>query len=204
MADSVKFVTYWKYLRAGSGYSVLFLFLLSCIIFQFLYSFFICWLSHWTNAEQQRKNSFAKNHTMQSSNYSSLDDVLNQMDTKTGICGITAITLGLFPFSVLRAVLFFSISLKASINLHDRMFQSVTRAPLFFFQSNSIGILLHFQNIKTKIEYLQFINFFKYRPHFKSIFQRYWKQRRRTSCYVHGPNYSKKYVLYLVNSSVAS
>jgi ATP-binding cassette subfamily C (CFTR/MRP) protein 4 len=80
---------------------------------------------------------------MQSSNYSSLEDVLNQMDTKTGIYGITAITLGLFPFSMIRAVLFFSISLKASIKLHNKMFQSVTRAPLLFFQSNPIGIVVY-------------------------------------------------------------
>ena len=108
-------------------------------------------------------------------------------------------------FSAPSRSLLFNFLIKASIiKLHDRMFQSVTRAPLLFFRSNPIGILLHFQNIKTKIEYLQFINFFKCRPHFKPIFQRYWKHRRRTSCYVHGPNYSKKYVLYLVNSFVAS
>ena len=145
---SVTCATYWKYLRAGSGYSVLFTFLLICIVFQFLYSFFIYWLSHWTYAEQQRKQSLINNvnivtniSTIQSP-YLSLVDFLNQMDTKTGIYGITGITLCLFPFSMLRAIIFFSISLKASIKLHDRMFQSVTRAPLLFFhQSNPIGIV---------------------------------------------------------------
>ena len=148
---SVTCATYWKYLRAGSGYSVLFTFLLICIVFQFLYSFFIYWLSNWTHAEQQRKQSVtppAENGslvtnytTTQSSNYSSLVDFLNQMDdTQTGIYGITGITLSLIPFSMIRAVLFFTICLKASIKLHDRMFQSITRAPLLFFQSNPIGI----------------------------------------------------------------
>ena len=145
----MKCFTYWKYLRAGSGYSVLLIFLLSCICFQFLYSFFIYWLSHWTHAEQQRKQSvllpaengsLVTNHTTLSSNYSSLVDFLNQMDTQTGIYGITGITLSLLPFSMIRAVLFFTICLKASIKLHDRMFQSVTRAPLIFFQSNPIGM----------------------------------------------------------------
>ena len=148
--ESAKYFTYWKYLRAASGYSGLFMFLLICICFQFLYSFFIYWLSNWTHAEQQRKQSVtppAENGslvtnytTTQSSNYSSLVDFLNQMDTQTGIYGITGITLSLLPFSMIRAVLFFTICLKASIKLHDRMFQSVTRAPLLFFQSNPIGI----------------------------------------------------------------
>ena len=146
-----------KYLRAGSGYPLIFIFLLSCVFSQFLYSFFIYWLSNWTMGEQKRKqileiateiSTIATNRTTKSSHYfSPLDDFLHQMDTKTGVYGITGITLGLFPFAIVRDTLFFTICLKASIKLHDRMFKCVTRTPLLFFQTNPIGMISNFQNL---------------------------------------------------------
>ena len=61
------------------------------------------------------------------------------MDTNTGILGFTIIAIGGFVFSLIRSIHFFVIFLKASIRLHDKMFQAVVRSPLHFFDRNPIG-----------------------------------------------------------------
>lgn len=49
----------------------------------------------------------------------------------------------LFSLSLLRTVLFFVMCMKASVRLHDRLFERVIRAPVSFFDQNPVGILLN-------------------------------------------------------------
>ena len=51
-------------------------------------------------------------------------------------CSIAAVVL-----SFIRALLFYYICVNASRVLHDRMFASVLRAPVLFFDTNPIGNL---------------------------------------------------------------
>jgi len=46
-------------------------------------------------------------------------------------------------FTLSRGFIFFSICMKASTNLHDNMFQSITRATMRFFNTNSAGRILN-------------------------------------------------------------
>lgn len=51
----------------------------------------------------------------------------------------SGIIVGLFTFSMLRTLLFFSVCMNASVNLHDWMFKGIIRAPIKFFEANPIG-----------------------------------------------------------------
>lgn len=46
---------------------------------------------------------------------------------------------GLVLSSMARTVAFFVMCMRASVNLHNRMFRSVIRAPIYFFDTNPIG-----------------------------------------------------------------
>src|SRR5438876_7588924 len=49
----------------------------------------------------------------------------------------------LFICSLIRTTSFFTMCMRSSINLHNRLFASVIRAPISFFDENPIGILLN-------------------------------------------------------------
>ena len=51
----------------------------------------------------------------------------------------SAIVLALFVFSIGRALLTFRILVVAARTLHDRMFSSIVRCPLAFFDRNPVG-----------------------------------------------------------------
>ncbi|XP_075236154.1 putative multidrug resistance-associated protein lethal(2)03659 isoform X2 [Lycorma delicatula] len=55
-------------------------------------------------------------------------------------CTITVITV---IITILRSFLFFNMCMKASMRLHDNMFNSVTRATMRFFNTNSAGRILN-------------------------------------------------------------
>ncbi len=59
-----------------------------------------------------------------------------------GIYG--ALVGSLVILGITRAILFFFVSLKSSKNLHGRMVRSALRAPVRFYDTNSIGIQLLF------------------------------------------------------------
>ncbi|KAK9869557.1 hypothetical protein WA026_003310 [Henosepilachna vigintioctopunctata] len=64
---------------------------------------------------------------------------------KTAIMRITyaaIISIGTF-LSIMRSLLFFHLSMKASQNLHAKMFQNTVRAPMSFFNFNPIGDTLN-------------------------------------------------------------
>ena len=134
---------YLQYLKAGGGCVSLFFFFLTCIAYQFCFSFSHYWLSTWKRAEQIRftdSNNTQSYNSTKNNKAKGLDDALKEMDTYTGIYGFAILVLCGFILSLIRSIHFFSIFLKASIRLHDKMFQAVVRSPLLFFNRNPIGI----------------------------------------------------------------
>ena len=53
--------------------------------------------------------------------------------------GLVVATLVL---SFIRVLLFFHVTVNASEKLHSHMFDAVIRAPIYFFDTNPIGILI--------------------------------------------------------------
>ncbi len=58
---------------------------------------------------------------------------------KTYLSIYSAIVLAVIISTLVRAFVFFWYSLQIGINLHDKMFQSVVRAPIKFFDENPSG-----------------------------------------------------------------
>ena len=141
---SISSSVYLQYFKAGGSCASLFFFFLSCVAFQFCYSFSHYWLSTWTRAEQLRATptQSAVHSSTETNNNATVAkglDVLLEMDTYTGIYGFTILAVSGFVLSMARSIHFFTIFLKASIRLHDTMFQAIVRSPLLFFDRNPIG-----------------------------------------------------------------
>lgn len=61
------------------------------------------------------------------------------LDTNMGIYVYSIIIGGVFLLGHLRALQFYGICTGASEKLHEKMFQAVLRAPIKFFDKNSVG-----------------------------------------------------------------
>lgn len=59
-------------------------------------------------------------------------------DQRRGIYG--GLIVALIVFNLLRAIVCYAICVTASRVLHNKMFASVLRAPVFFFDTNPIGM----------------------------------------------------------------
>ncbi|CAG0884511.1 unnamed protein product [Darwinula stevensoni] len=138
---------YWDYMRAGAGWFSVILLILTNIITQAVFSASDWWLSHWTNAQER-----ATNETNGSVGEMIFGDP--NMDPWAPMYVYAAIVVALFFLSLLRTVMFFYISMKSSVNLHSRMFNSVLRAPVNFFDNNPVGEFhLHIPSSKRTLEF---------------------------------------------------
>ena len=124
---SVKARVYWTYVRAGAGFFLLLSLISSNIGTQILFNGSDYFLSLWTDKESSGTKS----------------DIINNLDRNGCIITFGALVGALFLLSLVRTTLFFSICMKSSINLHNRLFECMIRAPVTFFDNNPIGVLLN-------------------------------------------------------------
>ncbi|XP_074600383.1 ATP-binding cassette sub-family C member 4-like [Brevipalpus obovatus] len=143
--------TYWKYFKAGAGLWFGFLVLLVNLIAQVLFSVNDMWLAHWTNSlsKKQLKPMEEDPQVTISSNVSysiresSFFDIFSSSDTTTNIIIYCALVLGLFIATLLRAAMFFQMTFRASINLHNLIFYRILRCPMQMFEENPVGRILN-------------------------------------------------------------
>ena len=69
--------------------------------------------------------------------------IIENFTTQQNVMIYAGQMLALFVFSLFRGVLFFMLCMRSSVRLHDRLFNSVVRAPMSFFDNNPIGTLLN-------------------------------------------------------------
>uniref|UniRef100_A0A674EG61 Cystic fibrosis transmembrane conductance regulator n=1 Tax=Salmo trutta TaxID=8032 RepID=A0A674EG61_SALTR len=127
---------YVKYLKAGANILVL----IGVVLLQFLaqaaYVLQDWWLAYWAG-EQEKLNV---NGTVTVQNGVNVTEELN-LDFYLGIyAGLTGATL-IFGFA--RSLLMFNVLVKAAQSLHNRMFNSILRTPVRFFDINPIGRVLN-------------------------------------------------------------
>ncbi|KAM8716483.1 hypothetical protein ACLKA7_003372 [Drosophila subpalustris] len=106
---------YHKYFAAGCGWFMILLVAFLCIGTQVMASWGDYFLSYWV------KN-----------NSSSLD-----------IYYFAAINIALIIFALLRTILFFSVAMHSSTQLHNSMFRGITHAAMYFFNTNPSGRILN-------------------------------------------------------------
>lgn len=68
----------------------------------------------------------------------SSEDVIDSERTRN-ISIYVALVVGCIILSLTRALVFFYILINASQHLHNRMFDAILRAPIYFFDSNPVG-----------------------------------------------------------------
>ena len=116
-----------------------------------LMSFCVCNFVGRTNLEEklsERQNSYNHNYSFENDHYgneslandSSLDNAfLGSLSRETCIYIYTAVTVGTIVVALVRSITFFKVCMRASVNLHDLMFRSITRATMYFFNTNPSG-----------------------------------------------------------------
>uniref|UniRef100_A0A8C8IYD1 Cystic fibrosis transmembrane conductance regulator n=1 Tax=Oncorhynchus tshawytscha TaxID=74940 RepID=A0A8C8IYD1_ONCTS len=125
---------YVKYLKAGANILVL----IGVVLLQFLAAYILqdWWLAYWAG-EQEKLNV---NGTVTVQNGVNVTEQLN-LDFYLGIyAGLTGATL-IFGFA--RSLVMFNVLVKAAQSLHNRMFNSILRTPVRFFDVNPIGRVLN-------------------------------------------------------------
>ncbi|KAM7361614.1 putative multidrug resistance-associated protein lethal(2)03659 [Cochliomyia hominivorax] len=157
---------YKKYFKAGGGFFMFIVMLVFCIMSQCLASSGDYFLSYWVNKkgtlEAERLQLAAKhvNNTL----YEETDRIIepvssHQLEAKLStfldqynihidpemldIYIFTFITVATIIITVTRSFLFFNVAMKASQNLHNSMFRGITRASMYFFNTNPSGRILN-------------------------------------------------------------
>ncbi|XP_075146932.1 putative multidrug resistance-associated protein lethal(2)03659 [Haematobia irritans] len=158
---------YKKYFKAGGGFFMFFVMVLFCILSQGLASCGDYFLSYWVNkkgsveAERKVYEVSSLNHTsnnttsdpfdMSTSSHhleSEFSKLLEQYGIHVDpemldIYIFTTITVATIIVTVTRSFLFFNVAMRASQNLHNSMFRGITRATMYFFNTNPSGRILN-------------------------------------------------------------
>lgn len=128
---------YWIYLKSGAGLILLSTLIISNIITQTLFTGSDYWLSQWTHYHQNMDiKKMNQNFTF---NKSPLID----SNENNNLIIYSSLVSCLFLFSLLRTSSFFTICMRASVNLHNRLFESLIKAKISFFDKTPIGIILN-------------------------------------------------------------
>ncbi|XP_017474881.1 PREDICTED: probable multidrug resistance-associated protein lethal(2)03659 isoform X4 [Rhagoletis zephyria] len=159
---------YQKYFRAGGGFFAFFVMLFFCVLAQVLASAGDWFLSYWVAKKGRNEvvlagnlnstrlgdsiDNFNDTTTLppvplpaQESKFATLlRDVGVNVDAEMlDIYIFTAITVATIVITLARSFLFFNVAMKASTNLHNAMFRGITRAAMYFFNTNPSGRILN-------------------------------------------------------------
>ncbi|XP_014106731.1 PREDICTED: multidrug resistance-associated protein 4 isoform X2 [Pseudopodoces humilis] len=130
----IGFKVYRKYFTAGANYFVIFILLVLNILAQVAYVLQDWWLSYWAN--NQKKLNLSTNGNNGTNATGPLD-----LNFYLGIyAGLTVATI---LFGIIRSLLVFQVLVNSGQNLHNKMFQSILKAPVLFFDRNPIGRILN-------------------------------------------------------------
>uniref|UniRef100_A0A0K8RTW6 Multidrug resistance-associated protein 4 n=1 Tax=Crotalus horridus TaxID=35024 RepID=A0A0K8RTW6_CROHD len=130
----IGFTIYKKYFSAGANYFVIFILLVLNILAQVTYVLQDWWLSYWAN-HQVMLNITKMEYGGQ--------NITETLDLPWYLGMYAGLTVATILFSILRSLLMFHILVNAARTLHNKMFQSVLKTPVLFFDRNPIGRILN-------------------------------------------------------------
>ncbi|XP_036396882.1 multidrug resistance-associated protein 4 [Megalops cyprinoides] len=131
----IGFGLYLKYFRAGANILVLLFLILLNLFAQTSYILQDWWLAYWAS-EQQRLN--VTEEVPPDSNVTQ-----PQLDLNLYLGVYAGLTMATIVFGFLRSLVFFNVLVSSAQALHNRMFQSILRTPVRFFDINPIGRILN-------------------------------------------------------------
>uniref|UniRef100_A0A663MJT2 Multidrug resistance-associated protein 4 n=1 Tax=Athene cunicularia TaxID=194338 RepID=A0A663MJT2_ATHCN len=130
----INFKVYRKYFTAGANYFVIFILLVFNILAQVAYVLQDWWLSYWANHQEKLNVTTNGNNGANETEHLDLNFYL-------GIyAGLTVATI---LFGIIRSLLVFQVLVNSGQTLHNKMFQSILKAPVLFFDRNPIGRILN-------------------------------------------------------------
>uniref|UniRef100_A0A6Q2XJP2 ATP-binding cassette, sub-family C (CFTR/MRP), member 4 n=1 Tax=Esox lucius TaxID=8010 RepID=A0A6Q2XJP2_ESOLU len=131
---NIGFSIYLKYLRAGAGILMLIVVILLQFLAQTSYILQDWWLANWAGDQEELNGTVIIQDGVNVTQTLNLDFYLSIY------AGLTIATL---VFGFTRSLLMFNVLVKASHALHNRMFNSILRTPVRFFDVNPIGRVLN-------------------------------------------------------------
>lgn len=150
-------LTYYKsYFNAAGGYFITIIVIVFFILAQLCASIGDYFLTYWVRKEAERsivpENHQPLNETfidiVEKSNNTIMEKAMQILegvmyDRNIDIYIFTALTIGTVLITLSRSFMFFNVAMRASKRLHDAMFSGVTRASMFFFNTNPSGRILN-------------------------------------------------------------
>lgn len=128
--------TYWYYITANRAWCLLVFTFITNILCQVCLTASSFWLTFWTDTEQRKA---AHNGTMDYEPQSITDTLT--LDMNMYIYGVWLVTLLITTAS--RTVGIYLLCVKSARNMHANLFESIVYAPIRFFDSNPVGLILN-------------------------------------------------------------
>ncbi|DAA23777.1 TPA: ATP-binding cassette, sub-family C, member 4-like, partial [Bos taurus] len=128
----VDFKTYASYFTAGAHWSVIIFLILVNIAAQVAYVLQDWWLLNWANVQSGLYfGTYVEEAT----------DVMFVLNWFLGV--YSGLIVSTFLFGITRSLLLFYVLANSSQTLHNKMLESILRAPVLFFNRNPIGRILN-------------------------------------------------------------
>ncbi|XP_058458133.1 probable multidrug resistance-associated protein lethal(2)03659 [Malaya genurostris] len=160
---SIGYGVYKAYCKASGGYTIVFFLFVTFILSQLSASGGDYFLTYWVNKEESRinpvvntidngtevKDAFELESNKTTGFFTDLLHTFRQFtgsdddDRYVDIYIFTGLTLATIIITLGRSILFFKSAMRASRKLHDAMFNGVTRATMYFFNTNPTGRILN-------------------------------------------------------------
>ncbi|XP_053965144.1 probable multidrug resistance-associated protein lethal(2)03659 [Anastrepha ludens] len=137
---------YKKYFGASDGYLLFSVTMFLCIAAQVLGSAGDFYVSLWVNKNEQQLVSQEKGRDVASAAVNGTDTSDLRLNSNTDYVDIYiffSIILATIIFSFGRSLLFFTMAMRSSTELHNAMYRGITRAAMYFFHTNPSGRILN-------------------------------------------------------------
>ncbi|XP_061290381.1 ATP-binding cassette sub-family C member 4-like [Bos javanicus] len=132
LEGKVGFKTYENYFTAHSDWSIIIFLILVNIAAQVAYVLQDWWLAFWANVQSGLHfGTYVKE----------AEDVMFVLNWYLGV--YSGLTVSTILFGITRSLLIFYVLVNSSQTLHDKMLESILRAPVLFFNRNPIGRILN-------------------------------------------------------------
>ncbi|XP_060872047.1 probable multidrug resistance-associated protein lethal(2)03659 isoform X2 [Metopolophium dirhodum] len=135
-----------SYITSGGSRLNILLSIIMCIFTQVLTTSGDFWLSIWVNHEvyeyQKLLNTSYINNTSVSLDSNSASLLLSNYQ-RFYVTIYVILIVSLIVTAIIRSAIFVKMTTKASINLHNQMFNSIIRTTMYFFNTNSTGQILN-------------------------------------------------------------
>ncbi|XP_027198223.2 ATP-binding cassette sub-family C member 4-like [Dermatophagoides pteronyssinus] len=130
---SIKREIYWKYIRAGIGPIRFPLMIFAIICTSSLYYYTDIWLSQWTNRNQ---------HLIMGNN--SQIDLMNIKDHRfNDVMIYSTLVTSILIAMIIQTITIFIMCINASIHLHKKLYCSLIRVPISFYDNVPIGRIMN-------------------------------------------------------------